>query len=291
MYREYDAQLLRKVQMTEKKILEKFISICEKHELKYFAVFGTLLGTIRHKGFIPWDDDIDVGMPRRDYEKFLKVAQEECGDEYFLQTIDTDPEYHLYFAKLRMNGTEFVEDTLQDAGSVTGFYIDIFPYDIIPNDEKEWKKHMKRAVFYGMLLSVNKVKEPQIARGNAIVNLVKSVVWAILHYGMKLLGVKGKCIWEQCMQAMTKYENTNNQRLTTFAADASKWIVYDEEIRDVEELAFEDIVIATPKGYDAILRRNYGDYMQMPPEEQRVNHMPVKIRFSDEKDIVFSEES
>lgn len=291
MYREYDAKLLRKVQMTEKKILEKFISICEKYHLKYFVVFGTLLGTVRHKGFIPWDDDIDVGMPRGDYEKFLKVAQEECGNEYVLQTIDTDSRYHLYFAKLRMNDTEFVENTLQDAGSIDGFYIDIFPYDIIPDNEKEWRKHMKESVFYGMLLSVNRVREPQIARSGAIADSAKSMVWAILHYGMKVLGIKGTFVWKKCMQTMTKYENTKNKRLTTFAADASKWIVYDEEIGDMEELAFEDIVVAVPKGYDAILKRNYGDYMQVPPKEQRVNHMPVRIRFLGEKEaLIFKED-
>ncbi len=147
------------------------------------------------------------------------------------------------------------------------------------------------SVFYGMLLSVNKVKEPQIARSSVIADTMKSIVWAMLHYGMKVFGIKGEFVWRKCMQAMRQYENTKNQRRTTFAADASKWIVYDEEIRDVEELAFEDIVVAVPKGYDAILKRNYGDYMEMPPEDQRVNHMPVKIRFLDEKDIVFSEES
>ena len=291
MYRQYDAQLLKKVQMTEKQILEKFISICEKYNLRYFVVFGTLLGTVRHKGFIPWDDDVDVGMPREDYEKFLEVAQEECGEAYFLQTIDTDSKYHLYFAKLRMQGTEFVEDTLQDAGSVSGFYIDIFPYDIIPDDEKEWQKHMKKAVFYGMLLSVNKVKEPQIARGNAFVNFGKSVIWALLHYGMKILAIKGNDVWKKCMQAMTQYEHTKNKRLTTFSADASKWIVYEEEISEVLKVAFEDIVVSVPKGYDAILKRNYGAYMQIPPEDKRVNHMPVKLRFLGEEEYVFSGEN
>ena len=101
----------------EKQILCKYIEICEKYHLRYFVAFGTLLGTVRHKGFIPWDDDIDVGMPREDYERFLQIAQKECGEEYFLQTVDTDPEYHLYFAKLRMNRTRFVENSLQKSGT------------------------------------------------------------------------------------------------------------------------------------------------------------------------------
>ena len=136
-YREYDTEILNRIKDVEKQILCKYIEICEKYHLRYFVAFGTLLGTARHKGFIPWDDDIDVGMPREDYERFLQIAQKECGEEYFLQTVDTDPEYHLYFAKLRMNRTRFVENSLQKAGSVTGFYIDIFPYDEISDDEEE----------------------------------------------------------------------------------------------------------------------------------------------------------
>ena len=112
-YREYDTEILNRIKDVEKQILCKYIEICEKYHLRYFVAFGTLLGTVRHKGFIPWDDDIDVGMPREDYERFLQIAQKECGEEYFLQTVDTDPEYHLYFAKLRMNRTRFVENSLQ----------------------------------------------------------------------------------------------------------------------------------------------------------------------------------
>ena len=88
-YRGYDEELLRRIKDSEKDILRKFILICEKYNLDYFVVFGTLLGTIRHEGFIPWDDDIDVGMLRTDYEKFLEVAQKECGEEYFIKTIVT----------------------------------------------------------------------------------------------------------------------------------------------------------------------------------------------------------
>lgn len=291
MYRQYDTQVLRKVQMTEKKILEKFISICEKYDLKYFIVFGTLLGTVRHKGFIPWDDDIDVGMLRKDYERFLEVAQKECGDEYFVQTIDTDPKYHLYFAKMRMNDTEFVEESLQASGSVSGFYIDIFPYDVLPDDEKEMQKHMKKAIYYTMLLSANKVAEPQIARSNVIVNTIKSVIWFGLHYGMKVFGIKGDYVWKKCSQIMKKFEGSDNQRLTTFSADAAQLIIYKEELMDVEELEFEDIVVKVPKGYHKILERNYGDYMKLPPEDQRMNHVPVRIRFSGETEAMTFEES
>lgn len=289
MYREYDAQLLRKVQMTEKHILEKFISICEKYELKYFLVFGTLLGAIRHKGFIPWDDDIDVGMLREDYEKFLEVAQEECGDEYFVQTVNTDSKFHLYYAKMRMSDTEFVEKSLQSAGSASGFYIDIFPYDVLPDDDKEMRQYLKQAINCGMLLSVNRSKEPQIAQGTMLVNIIKRAVWFVLHYGMKILGISGDYVWNRCARVMRKYENCVGKRVTTFLVDAEESIIFMDELEEVVDLEFEDIIVKAPKGYVKILERYYGDYMTLPPKEQRVNHVPVRIRFAGEEAMTFEE--
>lgn len=291
MYREYDAQILNRVRLMEKQILKEFISICEKYDLKYFVVFGTLLGTIRHKGFIPWDDDIDVGMPREDYDKFLDVAQKECGENFFLQTVDTDSKYHLYFAKLRMKDTEFVESVLQKAGSVSGFYIDIFPYDAIPDDEKECKKYIRKTVFYSMLLSANKVKEPQTAKGNMLVNFIKDVVWFVLHYGMKALRIKGERVWKKCVEVFTEYKNSESERLTTFSAEANRWIIYRKEIKDLDSFEFEELKVMVPRGYDTILKRNYGDYMKLPPVEQRVNHMPIRLRFPGERAFVSFEEN
>ena len=251
-YREYDTEILNRIKDVEKQILCKYIEICEKYHLRYFVAFGTLLGTVRHKGFIPWDDDIDVGMPREDYERFLQIAQKECGEEYFLQTVDTDPEYHLYFAKLRMNRTRFVENSLQKSGSITGFYIDIFPYDEISDDEAEMEKQLNRAVRWGMILSIYKVKEPQIGQYGPAKDFVMRSIWHILH-----------------------------------GADAKKWIIEKKEIEQLVDVPFENITVKIPCGYDAILTRCYGDYMKLPDEKDRVNHMPVEIQFPGEEVMTF----
>ena len=126
MYREYDEKILTRIKNTEKDILIYFQDICEKYNLKYFAAFGTLLGTIRHGGFIPWDDDIDVAMPRKDYNRFLEIMQREENSRFSLQIPETDSKYHLTFAKLRMKNTKFLEERLVEADAQEGFYIDIF---------------------------------------------------------------------------------------------------------------------------------------------------------------------
>ena len=264
--RQYDLELLERVHKVEKEILIKFITICEKYDLKYFVAFGTLLGTVRHKGFIPWDDDIDVAMPRKDYEFFLKIAQEECGTEYFLQTVDTDENYHLFFAKLRMKDTIFVESKLKHSKEMTGFYIDIFPYDFVPDDDNLMREQMKRAEFLGLLLSIKRSKEPQIGQYNLIKEKMLKFVCIVLHYGMKVFRVKDITLKKKCSCAFRKYERESTTRLTCFFPEAEKWLIKREEISELLTMPFEDIKVRVPKGYDAILRRNYGDYMQLPPE-------------------------
>lgn len=120
---------LRKLQMAELEILNEFVRICEKHDLTYYLVGGTLLGAVRHQGFIPWDDDIDVAMPRADYDRLAEVCGEDLGAEYFYQSPETDPYYFLTYAKIRKNGTEIYEERFKDARFHKGIFIDIFPLD------------------------------------------------------------------------------------------------------------------------------------------------------------------
>lgn len=286
MYRQYDEEILKKIKETEKEILLKFVSICEKYNLNYFVVFGTLLGTIRHKGFIPWDDDIDVGMLRKDYEKFLEVAQQECGEEFFLQTVDTDSNYHLYFAKLRKMDSIFIENSLQKADSTSGFYIDIFPYDMVSDNDMQMKWQIKLAVSLGMLLSINRVEEPQIGSYGKLKESILKEIWKVVHYGMKILGISGSSIEKLFIKVSTKYNGKKCDRYVTFSAQAEKWIIYREEMESLLKQKFEDINVQVPKGYDSILKRCYGDYRVLPPEEKRVNHMPVKIKFPGEDEVI-----
>lgn len=289
MYREYVPEVLEKVQHMEKQILGKFIEICQKYDLKYFAAFGTLLGAVRHQGFIPWDDDIDVAMPRKDYERFLQVASSECGDDYFIQTPESDPEYHLFFGKMRMENTVFIESSLQKAGSRTGFYIDIFPYDAIPDSDDEMRTQVRKAERLAAFFSIYRSKEPQIGSYGTFKTGILSIIWKTLHYGMHILGVSGSRLWRQCQQNFTKYENANVKRRTCFCMNAQKWVVFEKEIERLVDMPFEDITIKVPVEYDRILKRNYGNYWELPPKEQRVNHMPSAIQFPGEKLIKYQE--
>ena len=128
---------LRKAQLLMLKILKEIHNICVKNNIKYFLSDGTLIGAIRHNGFIPWDDDLDIGMLREDYEKFCSIAQEELPEEFVLQTQKTDKGYGLQFGKVILKNTIWIEKVAKNTKrDYSGLYIDIFPYDKIPEDKR-----------------------------------------------------------------------------------------------------------------------------------------------------------
>ena len=140
-------QLLRQKEL---ELLKIFIEVCDKLQLNYFAVEGTLLGAVRHQGFIPWDDDIDVGMMRQDFEVFVQQAGKLLPEGFFLQTHQTDPEYAQHFAKLRNSDTVFLETTYKNLNINHGIYIDIFPFDVYPDGKRQGRRFdfMKLLVRY-----------------------------------------------------------------------------------------------------------------------------------------------
>ena len=140
---------LRRIQQIETDVLCEVDRICQKHQIKYVLGFGTLIGAVRHQGFIPWDDDVDICMMRKDYERFKDICRTELNPKYFYQSKDTDPEYYHLFDKIRVNGTVFKEDLIAEHDIHHGVYIDIFPMDYVPDNGflrclQFWKFHFFR---------------------------------------------------------------------------------------------------------------------------------------------------
>ena len=128
---------LRQLQLAELDILLEIDRVCTENNIKYFLDSGTALGAVRHKGFIPWDDDIDICMMRDDYEKFIRLAPEKLSQKYFLQTLKTDPGYNKLHAKVRKNGTVFKEDANLMRNMNHGLFVDIYPFDYLPKHGKK----------------------------------------------------------------------------------------------------------------------------------------------------------
>ncbi len=249
---------LKELQDVELNILKEFIRVCDKLNLNYYLVGGTLIGAIRHHGFIPWDDDIDVCMFRKDYEIFLKEGQNHLDKKYFLQTYRTDKDYVQCFAKIRDNETTFLEESVKDYDMNHGIFIDIFPLDNYYHYNKIKTKMIRYILFD---------KKPSDVK-----NILKKILILISR---KVYGSKTKIeLCEKLEKIFTKSNNRTCKKVITYCGfwGDKKESHFKENYSDFKLVDFEDIKAKVPVGYDQCLRDTYGDYMQLPPIEKRVSH-------------------
>jgi len=257
---EKNLQQLKKIEIES---LRLFIQICDRYKLRYFLLGGSCLGAIRHKGFIPWDDDIDVGMPRSDYNKFLEIAQAELPENMFVQTVITDIEYPMCFAKLRNSNTTFIETSVKNFKINHGVYIDIFPLDGITDDEFERKKHLFK------LKICHRAKSMYWYKGNKTITL-KSIIY---DFVFKIYYRNIRNIIKSEEKLMLKYDyDYSNLVFNYCGAWGEKEITPKEWFGEGKMADFEGISVLVPQNYDAYLTKMYGDYMTLPPIEKRVGH-------------------
>lgn len=246
--------------------------ICEKNNIKYFMIAGTLLGAVRHRGFIPWDDDMDFGMLRPDYECFLKVCESELNtDRFYLQTDENEKFYTFNFAKLRLNGTKVLESFSARVNTNQGIYIDIFPIDSVSDNAIKAMVQYKRFWFYRNLLWVKcgygseerkREKSYQVAK---LLSRLYSIESLKKHKANSIRKYEGKA---------TKFVVTSdgNYGLKKETLKTS-WVTH------LREYQFEDRSYPGIANFDEYLSFFYGDYMQLPPEEKRNHHGRLEVDF------------
>lgn len=243
----------------EFEMLKAFVSVCEVLDLRYFIAYGTLLGAVRHKGFIPWDDDIDVTMPREDYDRFVAEAQKLLPEYYFIQTHNTDSEYPLMFAKIRDSRTTYVERLYQNINMNHGVYIDIFPLDFYPETffEKRRVEIFRKLVVARVSLNYC-LPKPHEGLKDWVRKWVGNAVSVFFHSTEYILDEFTKIVKKtRRSQVMRVYGDMCGKKL--------KVCWYEDSVI----LQFEGLSVSAPKGYQELLECIYGAYMELPPVEQR----------------------
>ena len=244
---------MKKVWAVEMKLLKKLLEVCEKHNLRIWAEGGTLLGTVRDKGFIPWDDDIDMAMLRDDYDKLQIIANKEFQHPFFFQTGSTDV-FPYGMTKIRMDNT-----TAITVGSVPyqfhqGIFIDIFPLDTVPDDESQLNSFIKEV-------------EARRAEMKLYCNHTFSLTnpkynWNIFKLKRKVNSLGFANYYKSYDDFCKQYAKTNNSRVSLISWKwQPRYLREKEWYNDTLMLPFEDIMIPVPSGYDKILTTQFGDYM------------------------------
>ncbi len=273
-YTEYDDETLKHLQSLELMILKEFINICEENNLTYYMYAGSLLGTIRHQGFIPWDDDLDVIMFRDDFEMFKQIFASTSHDKIKLLSIETEDDYFHLLAKLMLKDTLFEEKWVSQVDFNIGINIDIFVLDDLSNNESKRNYQLKKAFLYNKLLIMSKIKLDDLP-------LLTKLVTHTGYHILNLLGIKPKWINKRCLNFLRKYQDENAEFVFDISATAEEYpqIFNKKEFKKVKRAKFEDIEVNVPANYDEILKSLYGDYMQLPPEEDRYNHITENLDF------------
>lgn len=263
---------LRRLQLAELQILKDVVAMCDENDIVYFLDSGTLLGAVRHKGFIPWDDDVDIIMDDKNYKKFCRIAPQRLPACYFVQNIDSDPKVGISWTKVRQNGT-----TCMDADSTSydvhyGIGIDIFVLIGVPKTtigNKLWKvtKKTQEILLNKFYYQSRGVEVPGRWR----------FLWAMPE-GIRMVLVK--TLQKFLMIKCAGHEKVFNMWYQSPEKYSVSFSAYRTENRI--KLSFEDTELWCPGEYDEVLRANYGEWWVIPPESERLTHGDIIVDF--EKD-------
>lgn len=257
-------------------MLKDFSAICARENLQWVAVFGTAIGALRHGGFIPWDDDIDIAMPRNDLEKLGNIVQEDpvISRRYRLVNSQIDRNYPMATWRIMLRDTTFRDASLSTMDFDSGIFLDLFPLDNLADNERAFKRQVWRAWLYNKLAIAKLTKNPYIAEGGmraAVLKAGSRTARAMLNLpGPRAINLNGRALFWQ-----TRYKNCETHRMG-FPCDTDRfWDIYErDDIFPVRKAPFEDMEIPLANQAEKLLDKLYGDFMKPIPENKRNAHYP-----------------
>lgn len=275
----YQQETIDRLHRIELEIVKDFTKICDSHGLTYFGYAGTGIGALRHRGFIPWDDDIDVSMPRKDYEKFLKIVRHEMSDKYFILNSDVDYNCPFAITRLCLKGTEFRDEPFRNLECECGIFLDIYPLDNAADLDLDYWIQMWSAWFWGKVLYLRDIERPYLYFGGPAAKIVSDGCAAV-HRILKACNVSKKWLIDKRDYASQKYNGKKTKRMAYFCDPLPYVNTFSrKDIYPLRRLPFEDTTMLFPHRLEALLTKMYGDYMTPPPKKKRKTHYPYRLDF------------
>lgn len=260
---------LREIQMIQLEMLLEVDRICKENNIKYCIIAGTLLGAVRHKGYIPWDDDADVAMLRPEYERFCKVCEREIDrTRFYFQVHANTPGYRWGYGKVRRVGTEFIRKGQEHMPYPTGIFIDIFPLDNVPNHPVVRRVHdLACTIIRKMLWSA--------VGARSELNWAKRVVYSIFY----MIPTDVVFLLYNKLKNISNSKMTQWVRILTFPTpNNGHYGYYRRWYEDLEDIVFEGHLFPGIKDYDEYLTFKFGNYHEFPPIEQRTGHPATRYK-------------
>lgn len=273
----YNAEILRQLHEELYDVLREVVRVCDKAGIPYFIQGGTAIGAHFFEDIVPWDDDVDLGMTRDNYERFLREAPALLGEGYVLQEFTTERNTPFYFAKVRKRGTRFVEREWVGMPIEEGIYIDIFPYDLVPDKESLRRKQRAKVGFWVNCFMAKSVWLWRwFGRANNGVVLPKSWL-SCLAIRLVTVTHSKEQIYSKLKRELTRYNGTNAKYYNIVRMP--KDMIAVEAINNPERRKLGAMEVWAPSDLETYLRSHYGDIQKWLPEEKRLNHAPEILSF------------
>lgn len=263
--RELELEEIRNIQLD---ILKRVAGFCDEHCLKYFLYYGTLLGAVRHKGYIPWDDDIDIAMPRPDYEKLI-LNFSRFHEDYEIFDNSVQDNYALPFSKISCKKTKIIELSDMNFNNL-GVNIDVFPLDGLPNSQKIQKSFLRRIK---ILRTIHTIKSVKYNNQRLFYKNVILFIGKIIFYFYKSKKITTSIMNEALSYDFDKCSEVGCVVWGYGSREIMKKCYFDKSVK----LEFEGELYNTPFEYDKVLQRIYGDYMELPPIDKRKSHHDLTV--------------
>lgn len=281
----YEEAKLKKLQAVELEMLHDFVEICEKYDLTYFGFGGTAIGALRHQGFIPWDDDIDIGLVRADLEKLCEIVDREYSDKYYILRYETYKTYPLHTIRMCKKGTVFHEHAMKNVDCPFGIFLDLYAFDNVPDDDFAMKKQAILVWIYSKLLILCSIEQPNLVNMFGMKKKIVLLACKVVYRFFKLIHLSSDLVYYKAKKLCTKYNDQKTERIA-YLPEAKPYVsmIKCSDLYPLQKLKFEDVDLCFPGDINAILEPYYGNtYMTLPPEEKRYNHCPYRLDFGDEE--------